>query len=201
MQGVRRFPLVLLFSAIMAVTSLQVLAPREANAGFFEVWGQVHGGYLSGTSDRFEEGSQGLFGFAAGVSLLMIDVFMDVRLDDFDLDKAGMWNQIGVGASFSLPVPVVEPRFGARVAYLYAQYSEGARDRFAERLELGERSDEPQQKGINLSVQAGLDIELVSFVYLTLMADVGYHFLLPDIENAHGINFSALGGLKLKLGL
>jgi len=201
---IRRLSVIL--AALLLITTVsQVSFEDEAEAGIFEIWGQLHGGYLSGTADRFDEGSQGFFGFAAGVSITVLDVFMDVRMDGFGGDngiaEAGMWNQVGVGASFSVPIPGVEPFFGARVGYLYAQYSKAARDAYQEKLAAGERSDSPGNKGVNFSAQAGLDIELVGPLYLTFMADVGYHILLPDVGESNGVNFSGLGGLKLSLGI
>lgn len=172
----------------------------DTESYFISFWGQLHGGYLTGTSDRFEDGSQGFFGFAAGMSITVVDIFTDVRLNGFDLDSAGMWNQIGIGVSFGIPLPYVKIMFGTRVAYLYAQFSEGARERYQEEFASGERDDEASEKGLNFSAQVGVDVKLVGPLYINTMADVGYHVLLPSATESHGINFSILGGVKLLFG-
>lgn len=188
------------FFAVSIFLASSLLSPSRAHADFVSIWGQIHGGYLTGTSDRFEEGSQPFGGFAAGLSLAIIDVFIDVRMDDFDLEKAGMWNQVGLGASFGLPLPYISLTFGARLAYLYAQFSEDARKAYESKALDGERSGEPSQKGLNASVVAMADIELIGPLMFNITGDLGYHVLLPDPAELNGINFSVLGGLKLKFG-
>lgn len=188
-------------ACLIATVLVQVVPQKEARADFFQIWGQVHGGWVGGAGDdRFDDGSHGAFGGAVGVSILFIDVFTDIRVDGFDPDTAGMWNQLGAGVSFGIPLGIVELILGARVAYLYAQFSESARERYEEKLENGERLEEPPQKGMNFSAQVMGDIELIWPLYLNLTVDLGYHVLLPDPENSHGFNYTVLGGLKLKFG-
>jgi len=191
-----------LASFIFAFAGTQLVAEREAHADFFSVWGEIHGGYLTGMSDRFDEGSQGFFGFAGGFSITVVDIFIDVRMDGFDLETAGMWNQLGAGVSFGFEVAedLVEILVGVRVAYLYAQFSDGARKAFEEKFVAGDREQEPSQKGLNISAQAGVDVTLIGPLYFNAMVDIGYHVLLPAVTDDHGLNFSALGGIKLKFG-
>ena len=197
----RRFLSLTLALALIATLFTQLTFEEEAHAGWLEAWAQVHGGYLSGTSDRFDEGSQPFFGFAAGATLLIVDLFIDVRMDKFDTDQAGMWNQVGIGTSFGLPLPAVDVWFGLRAAYLYAQYNEDARAAYNDKLATGERESEPSQKGLNFSGVVGVDVEIVGPLYLSFLGNLGYHVLLPDPTEFHGVNYSGLAGLKLKIGI
>lgn len=211
--------LVALGVSLAASAACQLALEREAHADIISLWGQLHGGYLTGTSDRFDEGSQPFFGFSAGLSISFFDIFTDVRLDDFDLDKAGMWNQIGVGVSFGIPLydasddddglegeggvsafSTLDLILGGRVAYLFAQYPLDARAAVSREFASGDRDDEPSQKGLNISAIAQLELELIWPLYFNIGADLGYHVLLPSVQDDHGVNFSALGGLKVKVG-
>lgn len=216
----RRAPaLPMLAGLVVAMLATQLAFEREAHADIISFWGQLHGGYLTGTSDRFDEASQPFFGFSAGMSITVVDIFTDVRMDSFDLDEAGMWNQIGLGVSFGIPLyeaaddddglgedsgvsafSSLELILGVRAAYLYAQYSADAREAFAQKFASGERDEEPSQKGLNFSGIAQLELEVIWPLYLNVGADIGYHVLLPSVQDDHGVNFSALGGLKLKVG-
>jgi hypothetical protein len=174
--------------------------PTQAHAEFIEVWGSLQGGYSGGAgSDAFPDGAgMGVYGFAAGVEILsLIDVFIDIRLQDA-LD-AGTWNQIGTGWDVSFDLGVVQPFIGVRAAYVYAQFSKDARVKYEEKAASDpDASANPSNKGLNFSGQLGLDFAIVGPLYAGVMADIGYHMLLPDLTM--GLNYHGLGYLKVSLG-
>ena len=170
---------------------------EDDRASFVEIWGQGQGGWTHGVgANIFEGGGLPNFGFAAGVEILFIGAFIDVRIQDFGVEE-GTWNQIGLYSRINLPkFSVVEPYVDIRTAYLYAQFSTAAAEAY---LESGNATESPANKGLNTSALIGLDIGLVGPLYVGLAAEVGYHLLLPDADM--GFNYHAQGYLRLKFGL
>lgn len=188
----------LILCAVVGLSEL--LDDRQASAGVFEIWAQGHGGYTGGAgSDVFGDGAgMGQYGFAAGVEVMYIDAFIDIRLQDA-LD-GGTWNQLGIGWDLSFEIGPVVPFFGVRAGYVYAQFTEDARAAYLEEnKDDSSASKNPSNKGLNLSVQGGIDVELIGPLYVGAMVDVGYHMLLPDLTM--GANFHGLGYLKFSYSL
>jgi hypothetical protein len=199
-RGLKSQTLSLCLCCCALATLCAAASPAQARAEILEIWGSAQGGYSGGAgSDAFEGGSgMGVYGFAAGVEILsIIDVFIDIRLQDGL--SGGTWNQIGSGWDMSFDLGVVQPYIGVRAAYVYAQFSKDARVKYEEKAASDpDASANPSNKGLNFSGQLGLDFPIVGPLYAGVMADIGYHMLLPDLTM--GLNYHGLGYLKVSLG-
>jgi len=88
------------------------------------------------------------------------------------------------------------PWLGFRAGYVYAQFTDAAKREY---LAQGNSNPDPENKGINISAQIGLDIRLVGPLFIGTFADIGYHLLLPDVGEEMGINFHIMGALKVDI--
>lgn len=181
---------VLLCLTLATLTTTFILPPRTAAADWFGAYLQGHAGY-----QQTNRAGHPAIGASAGLTLLGFEGFADLRFlrDGLSGDR-GMWNQIGLRFGLGLPVPKVDPEFYAGLSYVFSKVAPEDQD--------SSKMDEERDgyKGINPHLGFRLDVPLFPHISLGLQLEAGYHWLLPnDTEYSSGINFAALGNLKVSI--
>ena len=174
---------------ILCIALLPLAWPRTASADWFGVYVQGHAGY-----QKTNRTAHPVIGAAAGVTLLGIEAFADLRfLRDGLGGERGMWNQLGLRYGIGLPLPKIDLEVFAGLSYVYSVVAD-------EDMATWDPDERAYYMGLNPHLGARLDIPLFGLVSLGVQVESGIHYLLPnDLEYSTGPNFDILANLKVSI--
>lgn len=158
-----------------------ILAPAAASADMLSVWARGHGSYLLGPGEKleyFKNNDAGAgYGFAAGVEVLYIDLFIDTNFHP----AGSQWNMLGIGFDIDvMPGPVfIEP--AAQVVYFFGKQVEG-----------------DGQKGLWPRIGGQAGVEFAKVLYVGVEVWGGYAISLPEPSAGPVLMGAGFFGLRFK---
>ncbi len=169
------------------ILALPLLFAAEAQADLLGAYVQGHLGY-----QETNRTGHSAMGAAAGVMLLGFEGYADLRFlrDGFKEDR-GMFNQIGLRFGIDLPLPGIDLRPYAGVAYVYSKVAD-------EDVDPNDPDDPTRYKGVNPHVGLRLAVPFAAVMSLGVQAEAGYTYLFPnDLPYSSKPNFGILGALRV----